>query len=139
LKTNSKIMEITDDKLLKIALITSLIGIIGLIIFTPSIEVKKVDIKDISRAMVDEKVCIDGVITDIAQSSSKTNYFLTINDGESQITLIVFEKQVAEIQSKNLDIENFKNRKVEVTGTIAEYKSDLELILSSGDSLRIVN
>jgi DNA/RNA endonuclease YhcR with UshA esterase domain len=64
---------------------------------------------------------------------------LTINDGESQITLIVFEKQVAEIQSKNLDIENFKNRKVEVTGTIAEYKSDLELILSSGDSLRIVN
>lgn len=34
-------MEITDDKLLKIALITSLIGLIGLIIFTPSIEVKK--------------------------------------------------------------------------------------------------
>ena len=32
-------MEITDDKLLRIALITSLIGIIGLIIFTPTIEV----------------------------------------------------------------------------------------------------
>ena len=43
-------MEITDDKLLKIALITSLIGLIGLIIFTPSIEVKKVEIQDINRA-----------------------------------------------------------------------------------------
>ena len=132
-------MEITDEKLLRIALITSLIGIIGLIIFTPSIEVKQVDISDITRAMIDEKVCIDGVIIDIAESSSKTNYFLTINDGESQIQMIVFEKQVAEIQSRNLDIEDFKNRKVEVIGTITEYKSNLELILSSGDSLRIIN
>lgn len=139
MKTNQKIMEITDEKLLRIALVTSLIGIIGLIIFTPSIEVKKVDIKDITRSMIDEKVCVDGVITGVAQSSSKTNYFLTVNDGESQIQLIIFEKQVSEIKSKNLDIEDFKNRKVEVTGTITEYKSDLELILTSGDSLRIIN
>ena len=132
-------MKITDEKLLRIALITSLIGIVGLIIFTPSIEVKKVDISDITRAMIDEKVCIDGVITDIAESSSKTNYFLTLGDGESQIPLIIFEKQMAEIQSRNLDIEDFKGRKVEVTGTVTEYKSNLELILSSGDSLRIIN
>ncbi|WP_406537260.1 exodeoxyribonuclease VII large subunit [Methanobrevibacter sp.] len=132
-------MKITDEKLLRIALITSLIGIVGLIIFTPSIEVKKVDISDITRAMIDEKVCIDGVITDIAESSSKTNYFLTLGDGESQIPLIIFEKQMAEIQSRNLDIEDFKGRKVEVTGTVTEYKSNLELILSSGDSLRIMN
>ena len=131
-------MEITDEKLLRIALITALIGIIGLIIFTPSIEVKKVSINDITRSMIDEKVSIQGVITDIVQSSSKTNYFLTISDGESQITLIVFEKQVAEISSGNLNIEDFKNKKVEVVGTITEYKSDLELILSSGDSLRII-
>ena len=131
-------MEITDDKLLRIALLTALIGIIGLIIFAPTVEVKKVAIKDITRAMIDEKVCVDGVITDIAESSSKTNYFLTINDGESQIPLIIFEKQVAEIQTRNFDIEDFKNRKVEVIGTITEYKSDLEIILSSGDSLRII-
>lgn len=131
-------MEITDDKLLRIALITSLIGIIGLIIFTPSIEVKKVDISDITRAMIDEKVRVDGVITDIAQSSSKTSYFLTINDGEGQIQLIIFEKQLAEIKTRNLNIDEFKNQKVEVTGTITEYKSNLEMILSSGDSLRIV-
>ncbi|MBR4446914.1 OB-fold nucleic acid binding domain-containing protein [Methanobrevibacter sp.] len=132
-------MEITDDKLLKIALITSLIGLIGLIAFTPTIEVKEVDIKDINRGMIDEEVSINGVITDVAQSSSKTSYFLTINDGEAQIPLIIFERQVAEIQSKNLDIEDFKNRKVQVVGTVTQYNSELELILSSGDSLRIIN
>lgn len=133
------LMEITDDKLLKIALVTSLIGIVGLIAFTPTIEVKEINIKDINRGMIDEEVSIKGVITDVTQSSSKTSYFLTINDGESQIQLIIFESQVADIQSRNLDIEDFKNRKVSVVGTITEYNSDLELILSSGDSLRIIN
>jgi len=132
-------MEITDDKLLKIALITSLIGIIGLIIFTPTIEVKEIAIKDINRGMIDEEVKITGVITDVTQSSSKTSYFLNINDGEAQISLIIFENQVAEIQGRNLDIEDFKNRRVQVVGTITEYNSDLELILSSGDSLRIIS
>ena len=139
MKTNCEIMEITDEKLLRIALVTSLIGIIGLIAFTPTIEVKEVDIKDINRAMIDEEVRITGVITDIAQSSSKTSYFLTVNDGEAQIQLIICENQVSEIQSKNLDIENFKNRQVEIVGTVTQYNSEMELILSSGDSLRIVN
>ena len=132
-------MEITDDKLLKIALITSLIGIIGLIAFTPTIEVKEVDIKDIHRGMIDEEVRVDGVISDVAQSKSKTSYFLTINDGEAQIQLIIFESQVAEIQSRNIDIEDFKDHKVEVVGTVTQYNSEMELILSSGDSLRMVN
>ncbi len=139
MKTNCEIMEITDEKLLRIALVTSLIGLIGLIAFTPTIEVKEVDIKDINRGMIDEEVRITGVITDVAQSSSKTSYFLTVNDGEAQIQLIIFESQVAEIQSKNLDIENFKNRQVEIVGTVTQYNSEMELILSSGDSLRIVN
>ena len=132
-------MEITDDKLLKIALITSLVGIIGLIAFTPTIEVKEVDINDINRGMIDEEVRLDGVISDIAQSKSKTSYFLTINDGEAQIQLIIFESQVAEIQSRNIDIEDFRGHKVEVVGTVTQYNSDMELILSKGDSMRMVS
>ncbi|MBE6503655.1 exodeoxyribonuclease VII large subunit [uncultured Methanobrevibacter sp.] len=132
-------MEITDDKLLKIALITSLIGIIGLIAFTPSIEVKEVEIKDINRGMIDEEVSVKGVITDVSQSKSKSSYFLTINDGKSQILLIIFESQVAEMETNNLAIEDFKNHKVQVVGTVTEYNSKLELILSSGDSLKMIN
>lgn len=132
-------MEITDEKLLKIALITALVGIIGLIIFTPTIEVKEVSIKEINRGMIDEEVSVKGVISEVSQSSSKTSYFLTVSDGEAQIQLIIFESQIADIQSRNMDVEDFKNRKVEVVGTVTEYNSELELILSSGDSLRIIN
>lgn len=130
-------MKITDEKLLRIALITSLVGMIGLIIFTPSIEVKEVDIQDINRGMIDEEVKIDCVITEIGQSASKSSYFLTANDGTGQIQVIVFESQASQIQSNHLDIESFKGKKVEVIGKITEYNSELELILSSGDSLKI--
>ena len=127
-------MKVTDDKLLRIALITALIGMVGLIIFTPSIEVKEVEIKDINRGMIDEEVKISCVVTDIAKSSSGSSYFLTVNDGTGQMQVIIFESEVSEIQ---LDIESFKDKKVEIIGKITEYNSDLELILSSAESLKI--
>ena len=132
-------MEITDDKLLKIALITSLVGIIGLIIFTPTIEVKEIELKDINRGMIDEEVKVSCVVQDISQSKSKSSYFFTINDGTAQMPLIIFENQASEIQSNNMDINDFKDKKVEVVGKVTEYNSQLELILSSGDSLKISN
>ena len=132
-------MEITDDKLLKIALITSLIGLIGLIIFTPSIEVKKVEIQDINRGMIDEEVSVDCVVEDVKASQSKTSYFLTINDGTGQMSLIIFESQLAQINDNGGDVESYKGKKVNVVGTVTEYNSQLELILSSGDSMKIIN
>ena len=131
-------MKITDDRLLRIALITSLVGLIGLIIFTPSIEVKEVKIEDINRAMIDEEVCIECVVSQIKESSSGSSYFLTVNDGTGQINVVIFESQVAEIQ-KNFDINDFKDRKVKLTGKITEYNSQMEIILSSGDGIKILN
>lgn len=131
-------MEITDDKLLKIALITSLIGLIGLIIFTPSIEVKKVEIQDINRGMIDEEVSIDCVVSDVKSSASKSSYFLTINDGTGQMSLIIFESQLAQLEDNGIAVESYKGKKVNVAGTVTEYNSQLELILSSRDAIKIV-
>lgn len=132
-------MKITDEKLLKIALVTSLIGLIGLIMFTPSIEVKEVKIKDVTRAMIDEEVSINCVVTEIKSSKSGSSYFLTINDGTGQMPLIIFENQIAQMQTNNLDINDFKNKKVNVVGKITEYNNEMEIVLSSGDSLKIIN
>lgn len=131
-------MEITDDKLLKIALITSLICLIGLIIFTPSIEVKKVEIQDINRGMIDEEVSIEGVVSDVKSSASKSSYFLTVNDGTGQMSLIIFESQLAQLEDNGIDIESYKGKKVNVVGTVTQYNSQLELILSSGDDIKMV-
>ena len=132
-------MDITDDKLLKIALVTSLIGLIGLIMFTPSIQVKEVKIKDIDRGMIDEEVSINCVVSDIKSSKSGSSYFLTISDGTGQMPLVIFESQAAQMQTNNLDIKDFKDKKVNVVGKITEYNNEMEIVLSSGDSMRILN
>ena len=132
-------MDITDDKLLKIALVTSLIGLIGLIMFTPSIEVKEVKIKDIDRGMIDEEVSINCVVSDIKSSKSGSSYFLTISDGTGQMPLVIFESQAAQMQTNNLDIKDFKDKKVNVVGKITEYNNEMEIVLSGGDSMKILN
>lgn len=132
-------MDITDDKLLKIALVTSLIGLIGLIMFTPSIEVKEVKIKDIDRGMIDEEVSINCVVSAIKSSKSGSSYFLTISDGTGQMPLVIFESQAAQMQTNNLDIKDFKDKKVNVVGKITEYNNEMEIVLSGGDSMRILN
>ena len=132
-------MDITDDKLLKIALVTSLIGLIGLIVFTPTIEVKKVKIEDINRGMIDEEVSVECVVSDVKSSGSGSSYFLSINDGTGKMNLIVFESQLSQMQSNSLDIVDFKDKKVNVVGKITEYNNEMEIILSSGDSIKIVN
>ena len=132
-------MDITDDKLLKIALVTSLIGLIGLIMFTPSIEVKEVKIEDINRGMIDEEVSINCVVSDVKSSKSGSSYFLTISDGTGQIPLVIFESQAAQMQTNNLDINDFKNKKVNVVGKITEYNNEMEIVLSGGDSMKILN
>lgn len=131
-------MEITDDKIIKIALITSLIGIIGLIVFTPSIEVKEIKIEELNKGMIDEEVAVAGVVESIKKSSSSDTYFLEINDGTGILPAVIFGSAVSEMEDSNLSIEMLKNRKVKVSGKVTEYKSKLELAISDGSSISIV-
>ena len=89
--------------------------------------------------MIDEEVSINCVVTEIKSSKSGSSYFLTINDGTGQMPLIIFESQIAQMQTNNLDINDFKNKKVNVVGKITEYNNEMEIVLSSGDSLKIIN
>lgn len=131
-------MEITDDKIFKIALITSLIGVLGLIFTTPLIEMKEVSIDEIDRGMIDEQVSIEGVVEEVKTSSSGSSYFLTINDGTGKITLIIFESALQDLKESEIDIKDFKDKRVKVSGTITEYKSSMEIILSNGNSIKII-
>ena len=132
-------MEITDDKILKVALITTLIGIIGLIIFTPTIEVKEVKIEELNKGMIDEELAITGVVEEIKPSASGSTYFLKVNDGTGIITIIAFNSVISEMEDSNISIEMFKDKKVKIVGTVTEYNSKLELILSNSNSISIIN
>lgn len=130
-------MKITDDKILKIALITTLIGLLGLIFTTPYIEVKEVSIGDISNSMIDEEIAINGVVEEVQAIGNGETYILTVNDGEGRIPVVIFQSVAVEIQESETPLETFKGKTVEVTGTVTEYNSQLEIILSNSNSLKI--
>ena len=132
-------MEITDEKIFKIAIITTIIGLVGMIIFAGDISPKEARVEDIDRGMIDETVSIEGVIENVKESSSGKSYFLTLNDGTGRITIMIFESTIVEFKEAGIDMESFKNKKVTVIGTVTEYKSTIELILPNSNSIKIEN
>lgn len=132
-------MEITDEKIFKIALFTALIGIVGMLIFAGDISPKEIAIKDINREIIDEKVAVVGLVESMKPSSNGNTYFLTLNDGTGKISVVVFESILIDFQENGIDITNFENEKVKVIGTVTEYKSSMELILDNSNSIIIEN
>ena len=132
-------MELNDRIIFKVALITSLVGIIGMLIFASYIEPKEVQIKDITRNNIGETVAVKGVVESIKESSSGSSCFIELNDGTGKINLIIFESTLVELQDAGNDLESFENQKVKVIGSITEYKSSMELILANANSIKLVS
>ncbi|MBQ6138173.1 MAG: exodeoxyribonuclease VII large subunit [Methanobrevibacter sp.] len=132
-------MELNDKIIFKVALITSLVGIIGMLVFASYIEPKEIQIKDITRNNIGETVAVTGVVESIKESSSGSSCFIELNDGTGKINLIIFESTLVELQDAGNDLESFENQKVKVIGSITEYKSSMELILSNANSIKLVS
>lgn len=132
-------MELNDKIIFKVALITSLVGIIGMLVFASYIEPKEIQIKDITRNNIGETVAVTGVVESIKESSSGSSCFVELNDGTGKINLIIFESTLVELQDAGNDLESFENQKVKVIGSITEYKSSMELILSNANSIKLVS
>ena len=107
-----------DESLLKLSIITSLIGIIMLFFAIQLIEVKTVKISDITENMSGEKVTVYGYVISVYEKNG--NMFLKIRD-EKEINVVVF--------NNHFDIE--KDDYVKVEGKIDVYKNKLEIIAES--------
>ena len=130
-------MEINDEIIFKVALITALIGMIGMLAFASYIEPKEIAINEITRNNIGETVSVSGIVESVKLSSSGSSCFIEINDGTGKINVIVFESTLVELEDAGNDLNDFKNHKVKIVGSITEYKSSMELILSNANSIKL--
>ena len=130
-------MEITDEKIFKLALVTSLVGMMGMLFFFFFFEPKEIVVNEITRNNIGETVAVTGVIDSIKMSSSGKSCFLELNDGTGKINVIIFESTLVELQDAGNDLESFKGQRVKIVGSITEYKSSMELILSNSNSIKL--
>ena len=105
-----------ENKLLKIALIFTLLGILLILFLSESMSIPLTKISDISKDNLDEKVKIRGTLTRVTETGNIT--ILNIKDTTGEITILLFD------ENPNLE----KNQEAEILGTITEYEDQLEII-----------
>ncbi len=131
-------MILSDKEIYKIALITTIIGVIGLIISSSYIETKELTIEEITSNNINEKISVNGTISEIKYSKNSNTCFLTLYDGSGKINIIVFESGLTDFEDHNIDINQFKNKKVKVTGTVTQYNNELEITIDDVNGLEII-
>ena len=127
-----------DQLIFKVALVMSILGLVGMVVSADMITAREIQIKDIDRGMLDEDVSLEGVVQNVKKSSSSETYFLEIMDGTGKITLIIFESSAQDLQMANISIYSLNNRRIKVTGKVSEYHGNLEVLLNDAASLELL-
>ena len=127
-----------DHLIFKVALVMSILGLVGMVASADMITAREIQIKDIDRGMLDEDVSLEGVVQNVKKSSSSETYFLEIMDGTGKITLIIFESSAQDLQMANISIYSLNNRRIKVTGKVSEYHGNIEVLLNDAASLELL-
>lgn len=127
-----------DEKIFKIALLTSLVGMVGMIFTAGYIAPQKVRIEDLNLGMIDKEVSVEGVVQVVKRSKNGETYFLDLNDGSGRLTIVIFQSTSLDMEKNNINITGLNQRRVNVVGNVAEYRGALELILKDSKSLKIL-
>lgn len=128
-----------DKKIFKLALFTTILGLVGMMFSASYIAPQEVQIKDMNRGMLDKEVSVEGLVTGVSQSQKGGTYFLELMDGTGKTKVVIFESAASEIQKTSVHIENFNKRRVRIVGKVTEYQGSLEVVLKDASSLRIVS
>ena len=127
-----------DKKIFKLALFTTILGLVGMMFSASYITPQEVQIKDMNRGMLDKEVSVEGLVTGVSQSQKGGTYFLELMDGTGKTKVVIFESAASEIQKTSVDIENFNKRRVRIVGKVTEYQGSLEVVLKDASSLKII-
>ena len=120
-----------DDKIFKICIITSIVGLLGVIILSGYVSPEKLSIDEIDNSKIDNDIEVDATITNIITTKTGTR-IVTLNDGTSSINLVIFASTITNF---NLDV----GKKVSVTAKVTVYNGQLELILEQADNIKESN
>ncbi len=127
-----------DSQIFTVALITAVIGLSGMILLSDKITPQEIKIKDLNKGMLDSDVSIEGVVEKIDKSPRSNTYFLQIVDGTGKTTAVMFDNAVLDLEKNNLTPNSFADHRVKLTGNVAQYNGNMELILNDGKSIKIL-
>lgn len=127
-----------DHQIFRIAFLTAVFGLAGMIFLSGSITPPEFKIKEINKNHVGEDVSIQGLIRSI-EGPKNNLYILSVIDETGEIKVIIYGSLADEFQKKGIDLKIFENRRAKITGNVKEYKGSTELIVENTESVKIIN
>ena len=98
--TDSEIITgvgVDDEKIFKIALLTSLVGLVGMIFTAGYIAPQKVRIEDINLGMIDKEVSVEGFVQ--SEKIQKRRYiFLGCGRCCGRLTIVIFQSTAHDLK-----------------------------------------
>lgn len=116
-----------EKTLLKLALISSFVGIAALFFISDQIKIKQSEISELEKSQLGSTVKIIGKIERISESN-KTYYLTILNYKPEKVTAVVFRGNDALFLSEGDEVE--------LTGTLEEYKGEMQII---SDNIKRLN
>ena len=127
-----------DQKIFRMALIVTLVGIVGMLFFADDVSPREIKIKEMDQSMLDQDVTVEVYVEKIDKARSSNTYFLRVNDGTGKSTVVIFEGTINEMEKGGFKLNMVDKRRIRITGTVTEYKGHMELILNDQKSLKLL-
>ncbi|MFP4116112.1 MAG: exodeoxyribonuclease VII large subunit [Candidatus Aenigmatarchaeota archaeon] len=114
-----------DEKLRRLCILVSVIGIVSLFVFVRISEPKKVEIGSLGEDDVGRRIKVEGTMEN-PYLHDDGHLFFHVKDGTGEINVVLFND---DLESMDLDPTVLKNtRRLEVEGDVELYEGELQVI-----------
>ncbi len=127
-----------DHHIFQIALLTTALGLAGMILLSGEILPQEFKVKNINKNQIGEEVAIDGLIRSVEIHKNNV-HILSVIDGSGELKVVIFGPLADEFTRQGTDLKNFENKRAKINGIVKEYNGGMELIVDNSRSIRIVN
>ena len=128
-----------DNQIVKMAVITSIIGLMGMTFLSGEITPEKITINKINQENLNQEVMVECYVEEIKKSENSNTYMITIIDGTAKTTLVIFESTTFELEKIGFPLNGLIDRKISVIGTVSQYHGTYEIILKDYNSIKLLN
>ena len=126
-----------DNQIFRIALVTTVFGLAGMIFLSGEIIPQEFKIKGINKNNVGEDLSIEGLITTV-ENPKNNIYILSVIDGTGKINVVIFGSVADEFSREGINPQNFQNRRAKIIGNVKEYNGNVELMIENTKSIKII-
>jgi DNA/RNA endonuclease YhcR with UshA esterase domain len=118
------------------SLLTSLAGLITVYFASVYSTPHEVELEDVTYAEIGNTVTVKGLVSHV-NFHENGHVFITLKNGRADLQVPLF-KPLANAVSKKVDLTKISGKTVSVTGTVGEFRGQMQIIPRKSDDFKLL-